>query len=167
MRFLYSINKEDGPTKQDEVIMTTRVADILRHKGSRIVTIEPTTTVFDAIAKMVEHNVGSILVLDEDTLCGIFTERDYLRRIILQGRTSKTTRIEEVMTKDVLQTTPHATIKACMATMTSQRCRHLPVVDDGALVGLISLGDCVKELLGEAEARVQNLTDYITGQYPA
>ncbi len=167
MRVLYSINNEDGPTKQEEVIMTTRVADILRHKGSRIVTIEPTTTVYDAIAKMVEHNVGSILVIEVDTLCGIFTERDYLRRIILQGRTSKTTRIEDVMTKDVLQATPHSTIKECMATMTSQRCRHLPVVEEGALVGLISLGDCVKELLGEAEARVQNLTDYITGQYPA
>ncbi len=167
MRVLYSINNEDGPTKQEEVIMTTRVADILRHKGSRIVTIEPTTTVYDAIAKMVEHNVGSILVTEEDTLCGIFTERDYLRRIILQGRTSKTTRIEDVMTKDVLQATPHSTIKECMATMTSQRCRHLPVVEEGALVGLISLGDCVKELLGEAEARVQNLTDYMTGKYPA
>ncbi len=147
--------------------MTTRVADILRHKGSHIVTIEPTTTVYDAIAKMVEHNVGSILVTEDEALCGIFTERDYLRRIILQGRTSKTTRIEEVMTADVLQASPHATIKECMATMTSKRCRHLPVVEDGELVGLISLGDCVKELLGEAEARVQNLTDYITGQYPA
>ncbi len=147
--------------------MTTRVADILRHKGSHIVTIEPTATVYDAIAKMVEHNVGSILVTDDEALCGIFTERDYLRRIILQGRTSKTTRIEEVMTADVLQASPHSTIKECMATMTTRRCRHLPVVEEGELVGLISLGDCVKELLGEAEARVQNLTDYITGQYPA
>jgi len=147
--------------------MTTRVADILRHKGSHIVTIEPTATVYDAIAKMVEHNVGSILVTDDEALCGIFTERDYLRRIILQGRTSKTTRIEEVMTADVLQASPHSTIKECMATMTTRPCRHLPVVEEDELVGLISLGDCVKELLGEAEARVQNLTDYITGQYPA
>ena len=147
--------------------MTTRVADIIRHKGGRVVTCGRATTVFDAITKMVEHNVGSILVTDDEALRGIFTERDYLRRIILQGRTSKTTRIEEVMTADVLQASPHSTIKECMATMTNQRCRHLPVVEDGELVGLISLGDCVKELLGEAEARVQNLTDYITGQYPA
>ena len=147
--------------------MTTRVADILRHKGSRVVTCGRATTVYDAITKMVEHNVGSILVTDDEDLCGIFTERDYLRHIILQGRTSKTTRIEEVMTADLLQASPHSTIKECMATMTSKRCRHLPVVEDGELVGLISLGDCVKELLGEAEARVQNLTDYITGQYPA
>ena len=147
--------------------MTTRVADILRHKGSRVVTCGRETIVYDAIAKMVENNVGSILVTDDDGLAGIFTERDYLRRIILQGRTSKTTRIEEVMTADVLQASPHSTIKACMETMTSRRCRHLPVVEDGELLGVISLGDCVKELLGEAEARVQNLTGYITGQYPA
>ncbi len=147
--------------------MTTHVADILRHKGSQVVTTSPTTTVYDAIATMVEHNVGSILITDGGDLAGIFTERDYLRRIILQGRTSKTTRIKDVMAADVLQASPHSTIKECMATMTSKRCRHRPVVEDGELVGLISLGDCVKELLGEAEARVQNLTDYITGQYPA
>lgn len=147
--------------------MTTRVADILRHKGSDVVTCGRATTVYDAIARMVEHNVGSILVLDDDALCGIFTERDYLRRIILQGRTSKTTRIEEVMTADILSATPQSTLNECMATMTSRRCRHLPVVNDGELIGVISLGDCVKELLSEAQARVQNLTDYITGQYPA
>ena len=147
--------------------MTTRVADILRHKGSRVVTCDREITVYDAIAKMVENNVGSILVTDADGLVGIFTERDYLRRIILQGRTSKTTRIEEAMTTDVLQASPHSTIKECMETMTTHRCRHLPVVEHGELLGVISLGDCVKELLGEAEHRVRNLTDYITGQYPA
>ncbi len=147
--------------------MTTHVADILRHKGSRVVTTSPTTTVYDAIATMVEHNVGSILITDGDDLAGIFTERDYLRRIILQGRTSKTTRIEEVMTADVNRAAPQSTIRECMGTMTERRCRHLPVVNDGKLVGIISLGDCVKELLTEAEARVQNLTEYITGQYPA
>ena len=147
--------------------MTTRVADILRHKGNRVVTTSPTTTVYDAIAKMVEHNVGSILITDGDKLAGIFTERDYLRRIILQGRTSKSTRIEEVMTADVIRAAPQATLKECMGAMTERRCRHLPVVDDGKLIGIISLGDCVKALLNKAEARVQNLTEYITGQYPA
>ena len=147
--------------------MTKRVADILRHKGGRVVTTSPTTTVYDAIATMVEHNVGSILITDGDTVAGIFTERDYLRRIILEGRTSKTTRIDEVMTKDVIRAAPQATLKECMGAMTQRRCRHLPVVDDGTLVGIISLGDCVKEMLTAAEARVQNLTEYITGQYPA
>lgn len=147
--------------------MTTRVADILRHKGSRVVTINREATVFVAISKMVENNVGSILVTEGKTVCGIFTERDYLRRIILQGRTSKTTRIEDVMTSDVITSAPHASLRKCMETMTIHRCRHLPIVEKGELVGVISLGDCVKELLNEAEARVQNLTDYITGQYPA
>ena len=147
--------------------MTTRVADILRHKGSRVVTTAPTATVYDAIATMVEHNVGSILITDGGALAGIFTERDYLRRIILQGRTSKTTHIEEVMTADVIRAAPHATLEECMSAMTEKRCRHLPVLDNGTLVGIISLGDCVKALLNEAEARVQNLTEYITGQYPA
>ena len=147
--------------------MTTRVADILRHKGSRVVTTSPETTVYDAIAKMVENNVGSILITDGDALAGIFTERDYLRRIILQGRTSKTTHIEEVMTADVIRAAPEATLKECMGAMTERRCRHLPVVDDGTLVGIISLGDCVKALLKKTEARVENLTAYITGQYPA
>lgn len=146
--------------------MTTRVADILRHKGSRVVTTSPTTTVYDAIAKMVEHNVGSILITDGEALAGIFTERDYLRRIILQGRTSKTTAISDVMTADVVRASPQATLKECMGAMTEKRCRHLPVVDDGRLVGIISLGDCVKALLNKAEAQVQNLTEYITGQYP-
>ena len=147
--------------------MTRRVADILRRKGGAVVTTAPDTTVYDAIASMVEHNVGSILVLDGDALRGIFTERDYLRRIILQGRTSKTTRIDEVMTQDLVCADVHHTLKQCMGTMTDLKCRHLPVLDDdGNLAGIISLGDCVKELLGEAEARVQDLTGYITGQYP-
>lgn len=147
--------------------MTTRVADILRHKGSGVVTIGRTSTVYEAIVKMVEYNVGSILVTESDSLCGIFTERDYLRRIIVQGRTSKTTHVEEVMTPNVLTAAPHFTLKKCMEMMTKQRCRHLPVIEQGTLIGVVSLGDCVKELLNEAEARVQNLTGYITGQYPA
>jgi len=147
--------------------MTIRVADILRHKGSDVVTTDPATTVYVAIATMVKHNVGAILVLDDEVLCGIFTERDYLRRIILQGRTSKTTHIEEVMTTDVAWASPTFTVQECLATMTQKKCRHLPVLDEERLVGIISIGDCVKELLGEAEARVQYLTGYITGQYPA
>ncbi len=149
--------------------MTIRVADILRHKGKarHVVTIGRTETVYDAIARMVEHNVGSILVTDEGEVCGIFTERDYLRRIILQGRTSKTTRIEDVMTADVVWVDPRFDVEECMAIMTQKKCRHLPVLHDGKLVGVISIGDCVKEISKEAKARLQYLTSYITGQYPA
>ncbi len=149
--------------------MKIRVADILRHKGkrSRVVTIGRSETVYDAIARMVENNVGSILVTDEDEVCGIFTERDYLRRIILQGRTSKTTQIDEVMTADIVWVDPGFDVEECMAIMTQKKCRHLPVLDDGKLAGVISIGDCVKEISNEAKARVQYLTGYITGQYPA
>ncbi|MFQ5570636.1 MAG: CBS domain-containing protein, partial [Rhodothermales bacterium] len=143
--------------------MTIRVADILRHKGSRVVSTGRMTTVYDSIAKMVENNVGSILVTDGDDVCGIFTERDYLRRIILQGRTSKSTLIEDVMTTEVVWVDPHFDVEECMAIMTKKKCRHLPVIDEGNVVGVISIGDCVKEISNEAKARTQYLTNYITG----
>ena len=144
-----------------------RVADLLRHKGARVVTIERTASVYDAIAKMVDQNVGSILVMDGEKLAGIFTERDYLRRIILQGRTSKTTQIEEVMTAEVVGVDPHHKIEDCMAIMTRKKCRHLPVLEDDRVVGVISIGDCVREISTEAQSRIHNLTNYITGRYPA
>lgn len=147
--------------------MTRRVSDVFRQKGREVISTSRTTTVYDAIATMVEHNVGSILIVDGEALCGIFTERDYLRRIILQGRTSKTTRIEEVMTADLVWVDPNFTLQECLAIMTEKKCRHLPVLDEGRLVGVISIGDCVRELFTETQARVQYLTDYITGQYPA
>ena len=147
--------------------MATRVSDILKRKGARVITTDPSSTVYDAIATMVEHGVGSILVVDDGGLRGIFTERDYLRRIILQGRTSRDTRIDAVMTAEVVTAEPGSTLQSCMQTMTDRRCRHLPVLEADELVGLVSLGDCVKEMLSEAEARVESLTGYITGQYPS
>jgi CBS domain-containing protein len=147
--------------------MDTRVRDILRRKGTNVLTIEPSATVYDSIARMVDHNVGSILVMEDDTIDGIFTERDYLRRIVLQGRTSKTTRVEEVMTSDVVWVDPSYTVDECMALMTEKKCRHLPVLDDGELVGLISIGDCAKQASRSAQARAKELENYISGTYPA
>ena len=146
--------------------MATRVADLLRHKNKAVVSISPTASVYDAIATMVEHNVGSILVMEDQTLAGIFTERDYLRRIILQGRTSRETQVKDVMTSEVAWVDPHFTLNECMATMTQKKCRHLPVLDDGRVIGVVSIGDCVRELSKEAQARIQYMTEYITGQYP-
>lgn len=142
------------------------VSDILRHKADRVVTIKKSATVYEAIERMVENNVGSIIVVDEGETAGIFTERDYLRRIVLRGRTSKDTLIAEVMTKDIVYVDPSFTVKQCLAIMTKQKIRHLPVLDDGKLIGVISIGDCVKELSRDAEANVQYLTDFITGRYP-
>lgn len=143
------------------------VSDILRRKGVSVVTISQEATVFNAIEKMVEHNVGSILAMEDDEIAGIFTERDYLRRIVLQGRTSRETRVRDVMTRDVVYVEPSESVKQCLAIMTQQKIRHLPVMEDGELVGVVSIGDCVKEISRGAEANVRYLTDYITGKYPA
>lgn len=144
----------------------SRVADILASKGSAVLTIESTTTVYDAIAKMVEANVGSVILTAGDAVCGIFTERDYLRRIVLQGRTSRTTRVKEVMTERLVVVDPSREVEECMALMTSQRIRHLPVMQAARLVGIVSIGDVVRHLSSEREAEVRYLTDYISGKYP-
>ncbi len=146
--------------------MQTPVSSILTRKGDWVVTIEPNATVFDTISRMVEHNVGAICVTDHGSLRGIFTERDYLRRIILHGRASKDTCVEEVMTKDLICATPEHTAKECMAMMTEKKCRHLPVLRDGQLAGIISLGDCVKVILEATEGHVRDLENFIAGGYP-
>lgn len=146
--------------------MSTSVARILSKKGTGVVTTEPGATVYEAIQKMVDKNVGAIVVLVGDEVRGIFTERDYLRRITLEGRTSKTTRVEEVMTTDVLYITPEVTIEECLALMTDKKIRHLPVLRDGQLAGIVSIGDCVKELSEIERVNVEQLTSYIRGVYP-
>lgn len=147
--------------------MKITVEEILRKKGTEVLTTDPDSTVFDAIARMVDHNVGSILVTDDGEIEGIFTERDYLRRIVLEGRTSKTTRVEEVMTTDVAWVDPSYTADECMALMTENKCRHLPVLSDNTLSGIISIGDCVKQVSRTARSRVEELQKYISGRYPA
>jgi CBS domain-containing protein len=147
--------------------MKITVEEILRQKGTEVLTTDPNSTVFDAIARMVDHNVGSILVTDDGEIEGIFTERDYLRRIVLEGRTSKTTRVEEVMTKDVVWVDLSYTADECMALMTEHKCRHLPVLSDDDLAGIISIGDCVKQVSRTARSRVEELEKYISGRYPA
>lgn len=160
--------------------MTARVKDLLAHKGRDVITIRPDATVYEAIEKMVDANVGSIVVVHppESTngdapmrLAGIFTERDYLRRIALEGRTSPTTRVDEVMTSDVFVVNPLSTVNECMSLMTEAKCRHLPVVDDDRLIGIVSIGDCVREVSRAAQAEVAHLQSYIQsfvmGRYPA
>jgi CBS domain-containing protein len=144
-----------------------RVTDILRAKGSHIYSIRSDVSVYEAVRAMVGHNVGSLLVLDGDEVKGIVTERDYLREIVLRGRTSKTTLVGEIMTTEVVAVEPTRPIEECMAVMTERRIRHLPVVDNGALIGLISIGDLVKQIANDREVEIRYLTDYITGKYPA
>jgi CBS domain-containing protein len=139
---------------------------LLRKKGTSVITTDPGASVYDTIATMVDHNVGAIVVTDEGGLIGIFTERDYLRRIVLQGRTSKTTTVRDVMTTDVLTVAPTTAVGAALSIMTEARCRHLPVMVAGRLAGIVSIGDCVKHLLRNAEAEIDTLERYVTGRYP-
>lgn len=146
--------------------MEMHVADLLRHKQGSIVSIESDATVLEAIERMVAHNVGSILVTASNDLAGIFTERDYMRRVTLEGKHAEDTRISDVMTSDLMFVEPHFTVGECLAIMTRRKIRHLPVFDEGELAGVISIGDCVRAISDDAQANVQYLTEYITGRYP-
>ena len=141
-----------------------RVSDILRGKGNEVLKIEATETVFAAIKRMVEANVGSILVTDGGQIVGILTERDYLRKITLEGRTSRDTQVGEIMSSPLVYVTPQTTIEECMAVMTDRRIRHLPVVEEDDVVGVVSIGDVVKYQSREQSFQIQYLTDYISGR---
>ena len=144
-----------------------RVADILRAKGSKVYSIRSDATVYEAVGAMVSHNVGALLILDSEEVRGIITERDYLREIALKGRTSKETLVREVMSVQVICVEPNRSVDDCMAIMSSQRIRHLPVVEGGDVVGIVSIGDLVKQRAKDREVEIRYLTDYITGKYPA
>jgi CBS domain-containing protein len=143
-----------------------RVAEILNSKGSAVHSIRSDATVYDAVKAMVAHNVGSLLVTEGEDVKGILTERDYLREIVLKGRTSRETLVREVMSTEVIVVEPDRTVEDCMAIMTGRRIRHLPVVNAGKLVGIVSIGDLVKQRAAEREVEIRYLTDYITGKYP-
>ncbi|NOR18666.1 MAG: CBS domain-containing protein [Xanthomonadales bacterium] len=141
------------------------VSAILEHKGGMVLSVEANETVFDAINLMAQVNIGAILVQKGDTISGIFTERDYLQKIALKSLSSKETKVGDVMTSPVISAEPGDSIQKCMETMTSCRCRHLPVVENGKLLGIVSIGDLVKRMLDEKESEVEQLNQYITGTY--
>lgn len=141
-----------------------RVSDILADKGRDVLEVDGGATVLEAITKMVEGNVGSLLVMDGGRLAGIVTERDYLRRVTLEGRDERTTPVREIMSSPIVYTTPDSTVAECMAIMTERRVRHLPVLDDGqAVVGVVSIGDLVKFHSQEQSVQIKFLTEYISG----
>ena len=140
-----------------------RVSEILRGKGGDVLKIEASATVFEALTKVVEKNVGSILVTEDDKVVGIMTERDYLRKVAIHGRTSHDTQVREIMSAPLVYVTPETTIEESMAIMTDRRIRHLPVVEDDDVVGIISIGDLVKFQSQEQSFQIQYLTDYISG----
>ena len=136
---------------------------ILRTKGDVIFTISPDTMVYTALEIMVEKNVSALLVMEEGKLAGIFTERDYARKVILKGKASKETLIGEIMTPDLITVTSDTSLETCMRLMTGKLIRHLPVVDDGVLVGIISIGDVVKFIIEDQKFIIENMEHYITG----
>jgi CBS domain-containing protein len=142
-----------------------KVRDILRVKGNSIFSVMPTMTVFEALELMVEKNIGALLVSDQGKFVGIFTERDYARKVILKGKTSKETTIKEVMTENPFSVTPDSSIDDCMKVMTEKFIRYLPVIDNGNLVGMISIGDVVKFTIEEQRYIIEDLEHYITGHH--
>lgn len=144
-----------------------KVADILEKKGRSIFHVSPDETVFEAIRLMSEHYIGALLVMQGSQLVGIMTERDYARKVILQGRASRETAVREIMTPRVLYVSPDDSVDGCMALMTDKRIRHLPVLVDGRVVGLVSIGDVVKARIENLTYSVSFLENYIMGTYPA
>jgi CBS domain-containing protein len=139
------------------------VRELLREKGSEVWTIGPQAMVYEALQLMAAKNIGSVVVLEHGKVAGVFTERDYARKVVLQGRSSKTTTVAELMTPDVLYVSPDDTIEDCMALMTDKRLRHLPVMDGGKLAGVVSIGDVVKVIISEHKFIIRELERYITG----
>ena len=143
------------------------VETLLNTKGRTVWSVTPTATVFEAVQQMATHNVGSLLVMEGARLVGIISERDYARKIVLHGKNSRTTPVGEILTPAVHHVSPNATIGECMALMTDKRIRHLPVLDQGAVVGVISIGDLVNWIMRAQAATIDQLQSYIAGGYSA
>jgi CBS domain-containing protein len=139
------------------------VRDILQDKGREIWRVSPQTSVFDALRLMADRNIGALLVLEGEKLAGIFSERDYARKVILKGKASKDTAVAEIMTAVVVTVRPSQTVEECMELMTANRIRHLPVLDGEELAGVISIGDVVKAIISDREFTIKQLENYITG----
>lgn len=144
---------------------TDPVAAVLRHKGREIFSVPPGTSVYDALAEMAHKGVGALLIMQGTGLQGIISERDYARKVILQGRSSRETTVDEIMTHDLVAVTPQHTVDECMQLMTEYRVRHLPVVDDGRVAGVISMGDLVKYVITAQRDEIEHLHAYIAGGY--
>src|SRR5882762_10883571 len=147
-----------------DLVDTVRL--ILKRKGQNIWHISPEACVYDAIEIMADKYVGALLVVAEDKLVGVVSERDYARKVILQGKSSKQTQVKEIMTSPAIFVTPEQTVQDCMRIMTDKHIRHLPVVEDGAILGVVSIGDLVKWVISAQEQTISQLHSYITNTYP-
>ncbi len=144
--------------------MDTKIQALLDRKGHEVYSIRADRTVYEAITEMDAQNVGGLIVKDGEQVVGIITERDYLRKVILRGRSSKETAVDSIMTRDLMSITPERTVAEAMKLMTEKRCRHLPVFKDGQLDGIVSIGDLVKTTIANQAFELQFLQDYISGR---
>lgn len=142
---------------------STRVEQLLADKGRQVHSVRPDQTVLAALEALAEHDIGALAVVEGGRLAGIFSERDYARKVILQGRASRDTLVRDSMTADVITVGPTDNMRHCMALMTDRRIRHLPVLDDGRLVGMISVGDVVKAVMAEQRFLIEQMESYIRG----
>jgi len=140
-----------------------KVKDILKRKGTSVVSVTPGQTVLEALKKMADMNVGGVMVMEGEKMIGIFTERDYARKIVLKGRNSSESRVSEVMVTKLITVNPESNIAECMTLMTDKMIRHLPVVENGKLAGIISISDVVKAVIEEQQNVIQHLEQYIAG----
>lgn len=145
---------------------TGTIGDILRHKGHQVWTIEPDATVFEAIQRLADKNVGALLVMDGDRLVGIFSERDYTRKVALRGRSSKETRVREILSDRVICVSPQHSVEDGLRLMTEHRIRHLPVLENQKVVGIVSIGDLVNWVINQQSETIRQLETYIAGGYP-
>ena len=159
---LFSVSQLNRSVLKERNRMST-IRHILQLKGNDVWTTTPDTVVYDALTMMAEKNIGALLVLNQDNLVGIFSERDYARKVVLKGKSSRDIQVSEIMTDRVVFIQPDQTVEECLALMTDKKVRHLPVMEDNQLIGMISIGDVVKAVISDREFTIEQLENYITG----
>ena len=140
-----------------------KIKKLLDQKGHEVYSVSPDTTVYDALKLMAEKEIGALVVLEEGKMVGIMSERDYARKVILKGKSSRETTVRELMTKEVYSISPDKSVEECLALMTAAECRHMPVIENGKLVGFVSMGDVVNAIISEKKVTIQDLNNYISG----
>ena len=139
------------------------IKHLLDRKGRHIISVKPEDSVLDAIRLMAEKGIGSLVVMEDQELIGIMSERDYARKVIIKGRSSESTAVSEIMTVNVLTTSSSETVNDCMSVMTEKKIRHLPVVEDNVVIGMISIGDLVEAIISDQQEEIEQLEHYISG----